>query len=86
VSNLYDIVGTEIEPGAYIFSSASSTAIAKFGYARYTERGTLMVDIKKQVGEVGGYSSSPVSSAAGTNVLVLATANGTIPGPVQDIW
>lgn len=86
MSNYYDIVGTEIEPGAYILSTASSTAIAKFGYARYTERGTLMVDIKKQVGEVGGYASSPASSAAGTNVLVLVTANGTTPGPVQDIW
>lgn len=82
----HDVVGTQIQSGDYIYSCASSTAIAKFGYARYSERGSLMIDIVKQVGEVGGYTNSPKSSAAGTNVLVLRTKDGVIPGPVQDIW
>lgn len=83
----HDVFGTVVEEGDYILSSAASTGKTKVGTAYYAPSGRLMMNVLKMF-SYGSEQYFPPNkrSEAGSNVVVLKTKDGTIPGPVQNLW
>lgn len=72
-----DSFGTPIEEGDYVLSAASSSSYFKLGVVYFAPSGRPMMEVTRS-----NWSGGIRRSEAGSNVLVLRKADGTVPAYV----